>query len=265
MSATYERLLFDVQEGVATLAFNNPSKRNAFDPAMRVEMAEVVRIVQSDKSIRVLVLTGTGSHFCSGGDLGNIANAGLDNAGWRDRLTSLHNWLQDFMRLEKPVIAAVDGAAYGAGFSLALAADFLLATPRARFAMSFIRMGLVPDCAAFYTLPRIVAPQRARELMLSGREVTAAEALQLGIATELVEPEALQARAQAIAQSLVQASPVAISLIKRSLAQAANDLPSLLEQEANAQALAMGTPQHREAVQCFLDKKPVPFQWPNKV
>ena len=111
-------------------------------------------------------------------------------------------------------------------------------------------------------LPRIVGVQRACELMLSGREVSAQEALQLGIATELVEPDALQARAQAIARSFVGASPVALSLIKRSLALAATDLPSLLEQEANAQALAMGTTEHREAVRCFLEKRPMPFQWP---
>ena len=106
------------------------------------------------------------------------------------------------MLLDKPVIAAVDGAAYGAGFSLALAADFIIASTRARFAMSFIRVGVVPDCAAFYTLPRVVGVQRARELMLSGREVSAQAALQLGLATELVEPSALQARAQAIAAGL---------------------------------------------------------------
>lgn len=261
----YERILFSVEGGVATLTFNNPAKRNAFDPAMRAEIAEVVRHIQADKSIRALVLTGAGAHFCSGGDLGNIAASGLDNAGWRDRLSSLHHWLQDFMRLDIPVVAAVEGAAYGAGFSLALAADFIIASTQARFAMSFIRVGVVPDCAAFYTLPRIVGVQRAKELMLSGREVRAPEALQLGIATEVVEPQALQARAQAIAHSFVGASPIALSLIKRSLAMSNSDLPSLLEQEANAQALAMGTQQHREAVQAFLDKKPAPFQWPEGV
>lgn len=262
MSAGYQRIRFGVDEGVATLVLANPKKRNAFDPEMRVEMCEVVRQVQSDPGIRALVLTGDGEHFCSGGDLGNIAASGLDNAGWRRRLGSLHDWLKDLMQLDKPVIAAVDGAAYGAGFSLALAGDFIIASTRARFAMSFIRVGVVPDCAAFYTLPRIVGVHRARELMLSGREVPAQEALALGIASELVAPEALQARAQAIARSFVGASPVALSLIKRSLSLAATDLASLLEQEANAQALAMGTPEHREAVRCFLEKKPMPFQWP---
>jgi len=262
MAQPYELIRFEVRDQVATLTLDNPTKRNAFEPRMRDEIADVVAAVRRDRSIRALVLTGAGEHFCSGGDLRNIATVGLDNAGWRERLGSLHDWLQHLMVLDRPVIAAVDGAAYGAGFSLALLADIVLATPRARFSMSFLKVGLVPDCGAFYTLPRIVGVQRARELMLSGREVAAQEAHALGIATELVAPEALQARAQAIARSFVGASPVALSLIKRSLALAASDLPSLLEQEANAQALAMGTPEHREAVRCFLEKRPMPFQWP---
>lgn len=98
-------------------------------------------------------------YFCSGGDLRNIATVDLDNQGWRNRLQDLHEWLQDLLTLDRPVIAAVDGVAYGAGFSLALMADFVLATLSARFCMSFMRVGLVPDCGAFYTLPRIVGVQ----------------------------------------------------------------------------------------------------------
>ena len=262
MPQPYELIRFAVCDQVATLTFHNPAKRNAFEPRMREEIAEVVATVRRDRSIRALVLTGEGTHFCSGGDLGNIASVGLDNAGWRERLTNLHDWLQDLLTLDRPIIAAVDGAAYGAGFSLALLADFIIATPRARFCMSFIKVGLVPDCAAFYTLPRIVGPQRARELMLSARDVGAQEALALGIAMELHPPEQLQARAQARARSFVQASPVAVSLIKRALAAPGHDLATLLELEANAQSLAMGTPDHRDAVQRFLRKEPASFVWP---
>ncbi|WP_312131440.1 enoyl-CoA hydratase/isomerase family protein, partial [Diaphorobacter nitroreducens] len=99
MSQVYERIVFEVQDGVATLTLSNPAKRNAFDPAMRGEMAAVVRQVQADPAIRALVLTGAGTHFCSGGDLSNIAASGLDNGGWRQRLTSLHDWLKDLMLL----------------------------------------------------------------------------------------------------------------------------------------------------------------------
>lgn len=258
----FKTIRFEVQQQVATLTLDNPTKRNALDPAMREEVAEVMRRVRGERDIRALILTGANGHFCSGGDLRNIATVGLDNQGWRNRLHDLHDWLQDLLTLDRPVIAAVDGAAAGAGFSLALAADFILATPRARFCMSFLKVGLVPDCGAFYTLPRIVGVQRAKELMLSARDLDAAEALQLGIALELHEPAQLLPRAQALAASFVKASPVAVSLVKRALSGWGAELPALLEFEANAQALAMGTTEHRTAVQRFIDKEAALFQWP---
>jgi 2-(1,2-epoxy-1,2-dihydrophenyl)acetyl-CoA isomerase len=256
-----DTIRYEVREQVATLTLDQPATRNALGPQMRDELAEVVRAVKRDRDIRALVITGAGGHFCSGGDLRNIASAGLDNQGWRQRMHDLHGWLQDLITLDRPVIAAVDGAAFGAGFGLALAADFVIASPRARFCVSFLRIGLVPDCGLFYTLPRIVGPQRAKELMLSAREVGAEEALRLGIAMELQPPEQLLARAQAIAASFVHASPVAVSLIKRAVA-AGGELATQLEFEANAQALAMGTQTHRDAVQDFLAKRPARFQWP---
>jgi 2-(1,2-epoxy-1,2-dihydrophenyl)acetyl-CoA isomerase len=256
-----DTIRYEVREQVATLTLDQPATRNALNPAMREEIAEVVQSIQRDRSIRALVITGANGHFCSGGDLRNIATVGLDNQGWRERFHDLHHWLRDLIALDRPVIAAVDGAAYGAGFGLALAADFIIATPRARFCVSFMKIGLVPDFGTFYTLPRIVGPQRAKELMLSAREVGAEEALRLGIAMELQAPEQLMARAQALAASFVQASPVAVSLVKRAVASG-GDLATQLEFEANAQALAMGTPMHREAVQDFLAKRPAKFTWP---
>lgn len=252
---------YEVREQVATLTLDQPATRNAVNPQMREEIADVVRGVKQDRSIRALVITGAGGHFCSGGDLRNIASAGLDNQGWRERFHSLHHWLQDLITLDRPVIAAVDGAAYGAGLGLALAADMVIATPRARFCVSFMRVGLVPDFGLFYTLPRIVGPQRAKELMFSAREVGAEEAVRLGLAMELQAPEQLLARAHAIAASFVNASPMALSLVKRTLA-AGGDLATQLELEANAQSLAMGTQAHRDAVQAFLAKQPAPFKWP---
>ena len=262
MTTSFQTIRFDVQNQVATLTLDNPTKRNALDSTMREEIAQVVAAVRRNREIRALVITGANGYFCSGGDLRNIATAGLDNDGWRNRLQDLHEWLQNLLTLDRPVIAAVDGAAYGAGFSLALVADFVLATPRARFCMSFMRVGLVPDCGAFYTLPRIVGVQRAKELMLSARDIDGAEALQLGIAMELHAPEQLLPRAQALAASFVNASPMAVSLIKRTLAGWGANLPALLEQEANAQALAMGTVDHQTAVNRFINKEPALFQWP---
>jgi 2-(1,2-epoxy-1,2-dihydrophenyl)acetyl-CoA isomerase len=252
---------FELKGSTALLTLDDAATRNAIGIDMRTEVATAVERVRSDAAIRALVITGANGHFCSGGDLRNIASAGLDNAGWRDRLHLLHRWLRDLLSLDKPVICAVDGAAFGAGFGLALAADFMLVTPRARMCVSFLKVGLVPDCGIFYTLPRIVGAQRARELMLSAREVNAEEALRLGIAMEMHAPDALLPRALALAESFEGASPMAVSLIKRATAST-SDLALQLSLEADAQALAMGSPEHKAAVQDFLEKRPAKFSWP---
>jgi len=256
-------LQFELKDQVATLTLNNPTARNALAMPMRDELIAAIARIRGDNSIRAVVLTGAGGHFCSGGDLRNIAAAGLDNAGWLHRMQTLHHWLADLLTLDRPVIAAVDGAAAGAGFSLAMSADFVLATPRAWFNLSFMKVGLVPDLGAFYTLPRIVGVQRAKELMLSARDVDAQEALRLGLVMELHEPEQLLARAHEMARSFVHASPVAVSLVKRAMSEAlGGGMSALLATEAQAQALAANTAEHREAVNRFITKQPPLFSWP---
>jgi 2-(1,2-epoxy-1,2-dihydrophenyl)acetyl-CoA isomerase len=258
-------LKFVVDEGVATLTMSRPAARNALSTEMRDEFARVVPILASDKTIRAVILTGDGGTFCAGGDLRGMAEvrATATIETWRDRMLGVQPWLRQLVLLDKPVIAAVDGFAFGAGFSLALLADFVLMTPRARFCLSFMRVGLGPDFAAMYTLPRIVGVQRAKELMLTAREVAADEALRLGIAMEVVPVDDLMARAQALARSFVGASPVATALIKRDVGMSlANDLHSLLSLEADHQAMCFETPYQVEAVNRFLNKQPAMFQWP---
>jgi len=253
---------YELAGGVATLTLNRPARKNALDELMRDELAQCVCDIDRDRSVRAVVLTGAGGAFCAGGDLRAIQSAELDNEGWRRRMKQAHAWLAPLLMLDRPVVAAVDGPAYGAGFSLALAADFIVASPRARFCLSFMRVGLVPDFGAFYTLPRIVGVQRAKELMLSARELPADEAKALGIVFEIVPAERLLQRAQALAASFVHASPMAVSLVKHALAAAPADLPTMLELEASAQALCFGSAPHQTAVARFLDKQPALFQWP---
>lgn len=256
-------LQFEVLDQVATLTFNSPTKRNALESAMREGLVLALRHIQQNKDIRAVVLTGAGGHFCAGGDLKNMATVQHENGAWLSRMQTLHEWVQILLTLDRPVIAAVDGAAAGAGFSLALSADFVLATPRTWFNMSFIKVGLVPDVGALYTLPRVVGVQRAKEIMLSARDIDAQEALRLGIVMELHEPDQLLPRAQALARSFVSASPAAVALIKRSLNNAlGGGLQDMLSAEAQAQALAAGTAEHREAVGRFLNKQPTLFAWP---
>ncbi len=257
MSTTFER------RGVtAVLTLASPATRNAFTPEVREGIAHAVASVEADADIRALIVTGSGGHFCAGGDIRAFADdQQRDGAQWRARMHTAQAWIADLINLDRPVIAAVDGAAFGAGFSLALTADFVLASTRARFCMSFMRLGLVPDCGAMFTLPRVVGMQRAKELMLSAREVHAIEAKALGIAMELHEPDALMPRALALAASFDGASPLAVSLIKRAMG-GAGELSAVLDHEADAQALAFGSTYTRDAVQRFMNKQPVAFEWP---
>ena len=258
-----QTIRYEVTKGVATLTLDRPAQRNAIDLQMRDEIAHCLAALKRDRDVSALVITGAGGAFCAGGDLRNIGSAQLDAAGWRQRMKDAHEWVGALITLDRPVIAAVDGPAFGAGFSLALAADVVVASSRARFCLSFMRLGLVPDFGAFYTLPRIVGVQRAKELMLSAREVAADEAKQLGIVLEIVEPERVLARAQAIAASFTGASPLALSLVKRAMnAVPAASLDTMLELEADAQALCFGSADHKAAIARFLDKQPPGFCWP---
>jgi 2-(1,2-epoxy-1,2-dihydrophenyl)acetyl-CoA isomerase len=253
---------FERQGATAVVTLDSPAARNSLIQPVKDGLVDAIARIKADSGIRAVVITGANGAFCSGGDLRGIAEAGkLESDGIRARMQAAHNIFRDILTLDRPVIAAVDGAAYGAGFSLALAADFVLVTPRARFCMVFMRMGLVPDAGSTYTLPRIVGAQRAKELFLSAREVGAQEALSLGIAMEQHEPAALMPRAMALAESFAGASPLAVSLVKRFTLDA-GAMETALDAEANAQALCFQTTPHRDAVQRFFDKQPLAFQWP---
>ena len=260
-----EAVLLDISNGVATITMNQPKSRNSFNPEVREAMARIVPQVAQDDAVRSVILTGADGVFCAGGDIrGMIERIGkYDVMETRTRMAELYEWVQQLIELEKPLIAAVDGPAFGAGFSLALAADLVLATPRSRFCLSFMRIGLVPDCGAFYTLPRVVGVQRAKELMLSAREIDAAEAQALGVVMEVVEAGDLLARARTFAESFANASRVGTALIKQRMGQTlSNDLATVMGNEINDQALCFADPYNAEAVQRFMAKEPTLYQWP---
>lgn len=260
---SYQTITLQTAEGVATLLLNRPEKKNALDLQIREEIGDAVARLRADEAIRAVILTGAGGDFCAGGDIRSMAAVELSAEAGRQRMRGVHAWLRDLMELDRPVICAVDGAAFGAGFGLALVADFIIATPQARFCASFQRMGLVADSGLFYTLPRMVGLQRARELLLSARELDAATARDWGIVSEIVPPEKLIERARAIAGCFVGASGVAVALTKAALGRTfESDLASMLESEATMQGIAFSTPYHRAAARRFLDKQPPLFQWP---
>lgn len=246
--------------GVALVTLDRPGARNALDEAMRRELPQLLQQLREDDAVRAVVLQGAGGHFCAGGDLRAMSARPRTAYQSRQRIHALHEWLPAWANLEKPVIAAVDGSAFGGGFSLALLSDFVLATPRARFCQVFARIGLVPDMAAMYLLPRIVGLQRAKELMFSARVLPAAEAQALGIVYALHEPEDLLAGAMALARSFTEASPLALGLTKNILNQSFQlDQRAMAELESYAQGLCMDSDYHRDAVRRFLAREPLAF------
>lgn len=259
-----EDLLYTQDGAMVTLTLNRPEACNALSLSMRDGLERAVARVESDPAVKAVLIQGAGRHFCSGGDVSAMADG--DSPTPSERLRRMRGYqplISRLAQLDRPVVAAVDGAAFGAGFGLVLLADIVIMSSRARLCMAFQRVGLVPDFGATYTLPRAVGLQRARELMLTAREIGADEALRLGLALEVVGPEALDERARQVANALAQASPLAAGMTKRMLnASMLSSLPDMLEMESTAQAVAATSEYARAAFNAFAGGQPPPFQWP---
>lgn len=251
--------------GVATLTLNRPEAKNALGPAMADELGDLLARIRANESVRVVVITGAGGAFCAGGDV-KAMGGGAERTPEQRRagMARYTRICTELLALDRPVIAAVDGVAFGAGFSIALMCDIVLVSDRAKLCMVFQRIGLIPDMGAYYTLPRVVGLQRAKELIFSARVVDAVEAKHLGIAMEIVPADDLAARANAIAQSFVGASALAMSISKRALQSSlGSDLQTLLDIESAGQALASNSDYAKEAVRRFAAREAAQFQWPS--
>ncbi len=261
-----ETLTYEVSEGVATLTLNRPDSKNAINQTMGDELGEILIKVKRDRDVCALVVTGAGGAFCAGGDVrGMHATAPRSPAQVSAVVERARRITTELMGLDRPVIAAVDGVAYGAGFSLALQADIVLLSDRARLCMVFQRIGLVPDFGALYTLPRLVGLQRAKELLYSAREIAPEEAVEMGIAMEVMPASELLTRAREMARSLCGASDVALSATKQALnASLGSDLRTVLEMEASGQTIAAQSEYVREAARRFLAKEPPQFRWADR-
>ncbi len=265
MDNTAQPVLVEREGATLIISLNRPGLRNAFDLEMRAALAEAVFMARDDAQVKAVILTGTGQHFSAGGDLKSLSDKPLEPAAARDRIRRLHLWFRELVNLEKPVIAAVEGAAFGGGFHLALAADFILAASDARFCAVFARMGMVPDLGGFFLLPRVIGLQRAKEIVFTGREVGAQEAAALGMVFEVHEPGSTMAHARVLAERMAHAPTAALGMAKNVLNRSFNlDQDTLAEMEANAQAIALNSHYHRDAVRRFLDKQPLAYNWPKK-
>lgn len=260
----FTSLLMVKERGVATLTLNRPAKSNAFDETLTAEFLEALIACERDPEVRCIVVTGAGRHFCAGQDLGVILERydRSEVVDYRRHLLGGYNRMVLQLRsLAKPVIAAVNGAAAGAGLGLACACDLRFASEEARFRMAFIGIGLAPDSATSFFLPRLVGLGRATEMAFTNQPVEANTALQYGLVNRVFPAADLLPRTREFAQMLAQAPTRAIGLTKRAFERAlAVDTAGALDYEAFLQQVAGGTVDHREGVRAFLEKRSPVYQ-----
>jgi 2-(1,2-epoxy-1,2-dihydrophenyl)acetyl-CoA isomerase len=243
---------------VLTITLNRPDVLNAFNKAMHGALGAALKEAR-DPDVRAVVLTGAGRGFCVGQDLGEFREAPGD-IGDRLRAT-YHPNLLAIRALEKPVIAAVNGPAAGAGMSFACACDLRIAADSASFVPAFINIGLVPDSGGTFFVTRILGYSRAFEWLASGRKLTAAEAHGWGLVSEVVQADGLAARAAEVAAEFAALPPLAVGMTKRLLDRAGSStLDEQLEREAQLQTAATRTEDFREGVAAFLEKRPPEFR-----
>jgi 2-(1,2-epoxy-1,2-dihydrophenyl)acetyl-CoA isomerase len=262
MRTGYDTLLVEVTEGVAKVTLNRPEALNAFSVPMQQDLAALIGEVADDDAIRAVVLTGAGRAFCAGGDMKEMDSADPSPLAGRNKIRRmLTTVLMPLVRLEKPVIAAVNGAAVGAGMNLALASDIVFATEGAKFSEIFVKVGLVPDTGGLYLLTRLVGLNRAKELCFTGRMLSAREAQGLGLVSRVLPADELLPAAMTLANELAQAPTAAIGMTKSLLNLAATaTLDELAEFEAYALSVALATEDHKEGVRAFIEKRAPHFR-----
>lgn len=256
----FETLQTAFGEGVLTITLNRPDVLNAVNLQLTTELSDAVRLAERTPGVRCVILTGAGKGFCSGQDLRD--RAGVGDVSYADSLRQRYNPIVLRLRtMEKPVIAAVNGVAAGAGCNLALAADLRIASDRASFIEVFSRVGLIPDSGGSFILPRLVGLAKAMELAYTADTVDAAEALRIGLVNRVVPHDELETASLDLARRLAQGPTRGFGLTKRAFNYALTaSLDAALEYEAHMQELAGRTADHREGVNAFLEKRPPRFE-----
>jgi enoyl-CoA hydratase len=248
-------------DGVAVLTLDNPDQRNAMSDAMTASWVEAVDELAADRSLRVVVVTGEGSAFCSGGNTSWIASepdASVDHL--RTRMIAFYRAWLSIRRLEVPTIAAINGPAIGAGLCLALACDLRYAAAGAKMGVPFVKLGMHAGMAGTYLLPNVVGEAHARDLLLTGRVVDADEAFRLGLVSRVIEPASFLDEVLATAGDIAATAPIASRLTKLALADGGHaDYESALQWEAMAQPITLATADLQEGIRAAQEKRPPAF------
>jgi 2-(1,2-epoxy-1,2-dihydrophenyl)acetyl-CoA isomerase len=256
---TFSALRWTVADGVGTITLDRPDALNSLEATLKRELLAVLREADRDRTVRAVVLTGAGRAFCAGQDLKERLAPGATplDVEVRERYNPI---VLAVRRLSKPIVAAINGVAAGAGASLALACDLRIAAEGASFVLAFGRIGLVPDSGASWFLPRLVGAARAAELLYLPDPLSAADALRIGLVSRVVPAAALMTEAGAIAARLAAGAPKALALTKRALDRSLEvGLAEALDHEASLQGIAGRTADHAEGLAAFVEKRPPRF------
>lgn len=253
-----DTVLVEKRQGWRRITLNRPDKLNAFNRAMHEALAEALAEAEADPDCRAVLLTGAGRGFCAGQDLEALTGDGL---GVGEILPRYYNPLVQRLReMPKPIVCAVNGTAAGAGASIALACDIVLAAKGTRFIQAFSKIALVPDSGGTWLLPRVVGDARARALCLLGEPITAETAESWGMIWRAVDPDVLAAEAEALVERLATMPTAALALIKSALdASSTNTFADQLALETKLQVVASRLPDHAEGVAAFMAKRPAAF------
>lgn len=250
----FERIILEKEDGIALIRFNRPEVLNVLDSETERELVEAINEISRDDATRVLIITGTGRAFCAGGDVKVMGERTLEEA--KAHLIFVQQVISGLVNMEKPVIAAINGFAMGAGWCIALACDILIASESAKFSQAFINVGLLPDMGGMYFLPRMAGLAKAKELMFTGAVIDAKEAHEIGVVNRVVPEKEVEEIAKELARKIASASQKPIALMKRILNQSDRlDLPSLFELETEAQAACEMSDEHKKLAQAFMDRK----------
>lgn len=251
----YNCLLYEQKDNITTITLNRPDVFNAFNDEQSYELQDALKAARKDEATRVLVLTGAGKAFCSGQDLKAIA--GAEKRSFIESLQKRYNpIIREMRNMPKPVICKLNGVAAGAGCSLALASDFIIASENASLIEVFINVALVPDSGSSFFLPRLVGSARAFEMCTMGNKVSAKQAFEWGMVNRCVPHEKLDEETAAIASYYASAPTKAIGLAKKLLNRSFNsDLESMLEYEAYCQEVAGSSSDNKEGVTAFNEKR----------
>lgn len=250
-----DAILFSVESGVAFITMNRPDKLNSFNRPMALQLQSVLDQCAGDENIRAIYLTGAGKGFCAGQDLAEVVDP--QGPGMQRILSEHYNPIVQRLReIQKPVVAAVNGVAAGAGANIAFACDIVVSKTSASFIQAFSKIGLIPDSGGTFTLPRLIGFQRASALMMLGDKVSASEALQMGMLYKVFEEEVFETESKKLAVQLASMPTKALGYIKQALnASATNTIQSQLALEDELQQKAAATADFKEGVDAFLAKR----------